>query len=62
MRPGIEPASSWILVGRVTAEPQPELKALVFYTALRITRISEKLVCLFVFRAASAAYGSPARG
>ena len=30
MRPGIKPTSSWILVGLVTAEPQQELKALVF--------------------------------
>ena len=28
--PGIEPASSWILVGFITAEPQQEVRSLMF--------------------------------
>ena len=34
MRPGIEPASSWILVRFVTAEPQQELPHLIFLFAI----------------------------
>ena len=35
MRPGIEPASSWILVGFVTTEPQRELPDLIFVNGER---------------------------
>ena len=50
MRPGIEPTSSWILIGFITAEPQQELPLCVLYFIL-------------IFKAAPAVPGSSwARG
>ena len=37
MRPGIEPASLWILVGFVSAEPQWELLKLLYFTLFVFT-------------------------
>ena len=45
MRPGIEPASSWILVGFVTAEPQRELLCVCFVCVVCVCAVGVRYVC-----------------
>ena len=62
MRPGIEAASSLILVRLITPEPQRELSAVLFLFVFYDSFVG--FFCLFVFsRAAPVAHGgSQARG
>ena len=44
-RPGIEPASSWLLVGFVTAQPWQELRD-TFLESSSLRKVRKSLVCL----------------
>ena len=49
-RPGVEPESSWILVGFISAEPQWELLGILFFYGLWVMSHTEKssLSCLLL--------------
>ena len=42
MRPGIKPASSWILVGFVTADPKQDLLGTIFM--IKVTLYEKKII------------------
>ena len=66
MRPGIEPASSWILVRFVSTEPQWDLPmnfSFIDMKAIKLTKKKEPRDFFSLFRATAATYGSSqARG
>ena len=49
-RPGIEPASSWILVGFISAVPQQELPIWAFFLKNRFYWSIDNLQCRVIFR------------
>ena len=48
VRPGIEPASSWILAGFITTEPEQEFLLYTFLTATSITAVTSASLSFFI--------------